>query len=74
MISNKEPSLCWDCANACGDCSWSRHYDKKAVKGWTVREKLVTVDGDIVDESYCVIKCPEFIRDAMKGGLVRVKE
>lgn len=73
MIQNKTQTLCWDCANACGDCSWSRYTERKAVEGWKALERLVTVDGDLIDASYCVMECPEFIRDAEKGGTIRVR-
>lgn len=73
-VSSKKPALCWDCAKACGDCSWSRHYDRKPIEGWVARERLTTIDGQAVEASYLVIECPEFKRDATGGGQKRVKK
>lgn len=51
-------TICWECANACGGCSWSRK-KAKPVPGWdAIRRDL---SGNI--ESYVVISCPEFVRD-----------
>ncbi len=54
-------TLCWHCKNACGDCSWSRQ-KHTPVKGWTAVRRDVPVNGR-PEESYCVIKCPEFMPD-----------
>ena len=66
-------TLCWDCANACGDCSWSDYNVRRPVRGWdAIRRDLTKKDGENV-ESYIVLHCPEFIRDAENGGQRRVK-
>ena len=73
MISpfNKPHSICWDCANACGECSWSDHWKHEPVNGWNaIRNDLKTKEGDTT-ESYIVIECPEFIRDAYGYGAER---
>lgn len=64
-----EPTLCWDCENACGKCSWSA--ELKPVKGWKAEKTWVTTQKDHKVESRRVIKCPEFKRDAYGFGLYR---
>ena len=56
-------TLCWDCANAtdCG-CDWS--WQLKPVKGWEARKTEI---------GYIVIKCPEFERDSLSYGQIRLK-
>ena len=64
-------TLCWDCANAVGGCTWSD--DFKPVEGWTA--KLVhksTFYGE--SESYVVEDCPCFIRDAYANGTKRYRK
>ena len=56
--SQRKATLCWDCKNACGGCSWSRSF--VPVKGWDAKEtSLKSAEGDI--KSYFVTMCPEFI-------------
>ena len=51
-------TLCWECKNACGGCSWSRHFIP--VSGWDAEETtLKCLDGDI--KSFFVNSCPEYI-------------
>lgn len=67
------PTLCWDCENALGGCSWSDHWKHEPVKGWTaVRRDLRIKEGGEV-ESYRVIQCPEFVRDSTRGGQYRYR-
>lgn len=56
-------TLCWDCANAVGWCSWSK--DFTPVDGW---------DAEYVPDkdSYRVIACPLFERDALEHGAKRL--
>lgn len=62
MGMNPRSSLCWDCKNAvCKGCTWAEKYEP--VAGWNAEQH--TVDGQI---SYCVIDCPEFIRDSYHFG------
>jgi len=65
---NKPPTLCWDCRNAIGGCSWSTLF--KPVEGWKA-EPTKNKEGAT---SFNVIKCPEFKRDAIYGGQQRWKE
>jgi len=58
-------TICWDCAKAIGGCSWSNSL--KPVKGWTAVKVKKTET-----ESFRVIKCPEFERDALNFGTKRL--
>ena len=69
----KPKTICWDCANACGGCSWSDHWKHKPVEGWNaVRNDLHNKDGAVI-ESYIVYECPEFVRDSVGYGQHRVR-
>ena len=65
--NNKKPTLCWDCANYAFGCSWSE--DCVPVKGW----EAVPCKGKHFD-SYLVLDCPLFDRDARDGGMRRMNE
>ena len=61
-------SLCWECKNACGRCSWSREF--KPVPGWEAivmapRGAQMSVKLRNIPD-YRVITCPEFTRDRRK--------
>lgn len=59
-------SKCWDCANSTnGGCDWS--YDLTPVDGWIA-------EYNAEKESYCVIDCPEFVRDSYEYGLKRIEK
>ena len=65
-------TICWGCAKATGNCSWSDYPNPKPVKGWrAVRNDIQHKDGTSV-ESYIVIECPEFIKDAEEYGQTRL--
>lgn len=51
-------SLCWDCANAFGKCSWSEGAKFTPIDGWDA----VSIVAGTVD-SYHVRSCPEFQKD-----------
>ena len=73
-MAERSFTLCWDCANYCGGCSWSDHWMHKPVEGWTaIRNDIRTKAGDVV-ESYIVMGCPEFVRDAYGGGQERMRK
>lgn len=63
------PTLCWDCANACTrGCSWADTFTP--VGGWiAARHDLHVMSGgvDRPYESYIVLQCPDFERDAWMG-------
>ena len=54
-------TLCWNCSNAYGQCSWSK--DFTPVEGWNAERKdvKVTVQGYVT--SYIVFECPLFEGD-----------
>lgn len=59
-------TLCWDCANACGGCSWSSEF--RPVDGWEATPTRVKVYrwkyGGIKEvDSFHVTKCPLFKDD-----------
>ena len=58
-------TLCWDCAKACGECSWSNHWDHSPVPGLKAEQTYLKVNGGD-DISYRVIECPEFEPDGRK--------
>ena len=62
-----EYALCWDCANATGGCSWSEKL--RPVKGW----KAIPTHKKEFD-SWLVIQCPKFERDALNFGMRRLYE
>lgn len=64
-------TLCWDCANACGGCSWSNHWDHLPVDGWKAVETRVRMNNDDYEVSYIVLECPRFERDGVDGGTAR---
>ena len=59
----KKPTLCWDCANACGGCSWSDHWKHEPVPGWTAEETVLKINSGLLIQSYSVRECPEFKPD-----------
>lgn len=68
-------TLCWDCANATGSCTWSRLLEP--VEGWTaikVKGKPYKLNPEINTDTYIVQACPEFIRDAENFGTQRIAQ
>lgn len=70
--ATKSQTICWDCANACGRCSWSQKF--RPVKGWLAEEAALRTykNGWVVQATYTVKWCPMFRRDAKQYGLTRV--
>ena len=67
----KEHTLCWDCGNATNDaCPWVDA--GMPVPGWWATPSKIRTCG-VLSDSYRVIKCPLFVRDADKAGLVPLK-
>lgn len=62
---NGPRTICWDCQNAYGGCSWSKSF--RPVDGWNATRRDVLVSGDKAyahkEESYIVHSCPEFQQD-----------
>lgn len=67
-----EKTICWDCAKARGECSWS--VDLVPVEGWTALPTIRKPGTKDEMRSYLVIDCPEFKRDAWNGGATRLEE
>lgn len=64
-LSGKLPdTLCWYCKNACGGCPWSRGFTP--VAGWKAIPTLISspMEGEDDMESYLVLSCPLFYKDA----------
>ena len=64
MPENKCPTKCWDCAKACGGCSWSDHWEHSPVPGWVAERTELRINNGLFSESFVVIECPEFEPDA----------
>lgn len=67
-------TLCWECAKACGRCSWSDYWEHRPVPGWTAEKTKVRMNNKSFADAYIVIDCPEFERDGLGGGLYRMME
>ena len=55
-------TLCWDCANWCADCSWSKSFIP--VPGWTAEPTVKFGQGERPISSFRVLDCPQFFRDS----------
>ena len=55
----RKETLCWECKNACGGCSWSKAF--KPVEGWDADKTTVKCENGTTYGSYHVKSCPEFI-------------
>ena len=64
----KKSSLCLDCKNCVGLCSWSHHL--QPVEGWEAEETTVRSNGTF-NKGYRVISCPEFEKEPERD--VRIK-
>ena len=71
MSDGRRHALCWDCAKACGGCSWSNHWEHRPVPGWVAEETRVRMNNDTYEPTFLVIACPEFERDGIGGGVSR---
>ena len=58
-------TLCWDCANASGGCSWAD--ELQPVEGWQAYP-CVANSRYLPYDSFIVLTCPLFERDAVSGG------
>ena len=61
--TRKQP--CWDCANACGGCEWSKSF--QPVPGWDaepviIRNHLGRGPENSSAKSYKIYSCPKFRR------------
>lgn len=76
MDNKRKPqSICWDCAKACGKCSWSTPPSYKPIPGWKAIRNDIKCKGKTVTtvESYIVEECPEFVPDATGHGAYRCR-
>lgn len=55
-------TLCWECKNACGGCSWSDG-SFTPVEGWDAKPTQLVREGKKAMPSYQVISCPKFDPD-----------
>ena len=63
----KKPTLCWDCERAIdNNCPWVERAEP--VDGWTAFKTVVRTNCQYLTDSYHVVACPMFKRDAEKGG------
>ena len=56
-----------------GLCNWSRDFEP--VEGWEAEEVTIKYNkrGQVIREgSYRITSCPEFVRDAKDGGMIRL--
>ncbi len=58
-------TICWDCKNAYGGCSWSEYKVQQPVEGWKATPKLLDGNGQRIQpiQSYIVHECPLFEKD-----------
>lgn len=65
--TRKQP--CWDCANACGGCEWSKSF--QPVPGWDAEPVRKMVKNGKREwrpmESYAIRSCPEFVKEERHG-------
>ena len=71
-MKRARPTVCWDCANACGGCSWSAKLEP--VPGWQAEETQVSIQKGGILDSMRVTGCPQFRRDAYDKGQVRYSD
>lgn len=56
-----QPQICWECAKACGGCTWSAKFEP--VAGWSaVKTAVCHVSHGKREwaETYRISSCPEF--------------
>jgi len=62
-------TLCWDCKNAILGCSWAREF--VPVPGWKAVPRKLRHNAGLWSDTFQVVECPEFVRDATRGGTER---
>ena len=60
-------TLCWDCAKACGGCSWSDYEEQTPVPGWTAEEAQLRLNNNLFTTTFIVKECPEYRPDRRKA-------
>lgn len=63
--TNHRANICFDCARACGGCSWSARFEP--VPGWTAEPVQIKYynksDGPLFTDTYSITACPLFTPD-----------
>jgi len=57
-------TICWECKNACGKCSWSSRLEP--VEGWDAKPTKVVdyaAGKKVITDSFKVKHCPLFAKD-----------
>ena len=52
-------TLCWECENACGKCSWSR--DFTPVEGWSAKPTKILSNTTMLNEEGKIVCVPTFV-------------
>ena len=60
MEEKRKSSICLDCKNSVGFCSWSRHLIP--IEGWNAEKRKVRSSVGVA-ETYCVRECPHFEKE-----------
>ena len=71
-MNTRQQTLCWDCKNALGFCSWSQNFEP--VKGWKAIPTKKMIRDNLATNTFIVTECPKFIRDATNSGLKRYEK
>jgi hypothetical protein len=62
--TTEQGNICFDCAHACGGCSWSARFEP--VPGWTAEPVKIryynTHEGPKFTRTYRITACPQFER------------
>ena len=66
-MSEQSNTICWECVNACGDCSWSE--SGIPVKGWEAEESSRQSSLGTI---YIVKACPMFERSTPEKDRARL--
>lgn len=71
IVSGQRANICFDCANACGGCSWSEIDPEterprfEPVPGWTafpIVHKYMDKKYKRETRTYRIVACPKFVR------------
>lgn len=74
MRTSGPRTICWNCSKACGGCDWSG-CDHMPITGWKAEKTQIKLHCEssrkniIYTDSYVVLECPLFDRDATEYGL-----